>query len=201
MQNIKGFFEFIGLANRLKETYRFSEVPKIRGTESSADHSWRLALAAIALHKELKLALDMEKALKIAIIHDLAEAITGDIDIRLLKNNEKKAMEKHDNEKKAMELICKSLSKAARDEIQGLWREYEGSGSKEAKYIKALDKIEGLMHLEEKGGFDDAELIGMYGNNAVLDFPELLPVFRELKKRLKAQCIGKGLSWRAEYEI
>jgi len=67
-KNLKQILKFLHQIGKLKETYRFGESKTLKG-DSSADHSWRLALMATVVADELKLGLKMEKALKIAFFN------------------------------------------------------------------------------------------------------------------------------------
>jgi len=193
--------DFLQIAGKLKDTYRFSEVPEMKGIESSADHSWRLSLMTMLLADELKLDIDVERALKIAIVHDLAEALTGDIDIRLIHEKKVSKEDKFQKELDALKTMCTKLSSEQADSIMELWHECHEAKTREAKFVKVLDKIEGLTYIAECGVFDEADLIGTYGNEAAQDFPEVIPFFRQLKKRLKKLCLEKGFEWKAEYDI
>jgi len=198
--NLYDFFEIVG---KLKATYRFSEVPAMANKESSADHSWRLGLMGFILAEELELDIDICHAIKIALVHDLAESIVGDVDIRLIFENKVHKDKKLEDELQAMKKICSNLSEKQSKLIMDLWNEYEEGVSREAKFIKALDKIEGLTYLSEVGrdGFDNAELIGLYGNKEAKNFPEIIPFFRTLKKKLRKLCIDKGYEWKKEYDL
>ncbi len=203
MGKYEELYEFFSIAGRLKETYRFGEVPAMAGKESSADHSWRLALMAMVLGDELKLKIDADRAVRIALVHDIAESLTGDVDIRLVYENKISKEEKEKEERAAMEKMCSTLAGEQKELVMELWNEYEEAKTPEARFIKALDKIEGLAHLVEFGkeGFDIAELIGLYGNNEAERFPELIPFFRVLKIKLKKLCQEKGLEWKKEYDL
>jgi len=83
--NFRKIIDFIHQTGRLKQIYRFSEEPKMP-KESVADHCWRLALMVAIFSDELALKIDVAKALKIALVHDIAESITGDIDAVLVMN-------------------------------------------------------------------------------------------------------------------
>jgi len=84
--DLNKFLKFLELAGKLKTTIRFSTVDEslklLRDT--SASHSWRLSLLVILMTDELKLNINKQRALEIAIVHDIAESITGDIDATLI---------------------------------------------------------------------------------------------------------------------
>jgi len=202
-KNLKKILNFLHQIGKLKETYRFGESKTLKG-DSSADHSWRLALMAAVIANELKLNLDMEKVLKIALIHDLPEAITGDIDARLIAQGKVTKEEKHRKEKEAMEKIQKSLPPKIGKEIYRLWQDYEKGGSKEAKFIKALDKIETLTHftgIKAPNKIDTPELLVVYGNKEVKNFPQLENMFKLVKKEIKKDFKKNGVPWKKEYSI
>lgn len=108
----------------------------VREPESVADHSYSLALLAMLVAAEK--GLDPLKAASLAIIHDLAEALTGD-----LTPPEKESNLGHERvEREAIEKIVKELPQRAGDLVQRLYDEYFSKSSEEAKLVKQLDKLE-----------------------------------------------------------
>jgi putative hydrolase of HD superfamily len=202
MENLEKILKFTHLIGRLKTTYRFKANDKCIG-DSSADHSWRLTVMTFLLAKELGLKVDILRSVKIALIHDLAEAITGDIDARLISQKVFTKEEKEAEELKAMEDFRKMLPGDLGEEIFSLWEEYNQGKTMEGRYIKALDKIETSIHTLEMGraGFDDDELIGMYGKKEVMDFPELKDMYDLVKGEIREEFERQGFPWREEYDI
>ncbi len=201
MENLEKFFEFLRLAGKLKEVERYNE--KRNGQkESVADHSWRLALMVFLIAEKLNLDVDILKAMKIALIHDIAESITGDIDAVLVMEGKVSKEEKETGEIKAMEEIKNIASDGIGKEIYSLWDEYEKCQTREAKFIKALDKIETLLHLVESGHktFDKPKLIPRYADKTVKNFPELMPMLKAVKQKLKEEFAKGGIVWKEEYE-
>jgi putative hydrolase of HD superfamily len=112
-------------------------VPK---AESIAEHSFGVASLAllIAAHDQT---LDQARLLAIAVLHDQAEALLGDLPAsasRLLG-----AELKHQAEARAMQELCGSLPQGS--ELVRLWEEYAAGASREARLIKALDRVEMLI--------------------------------------------------------
>ena len=136
---MKEILNFLTTSGRLKFTYRYSEVSKIP-KESSAAHSWQLSLMVFLIADELNLDINIERALKIAIIHDIAEALTGDVDMILIKDKKVTKEEKYQLEIKAINKLQEFFSKSSK--IKDLWQEYQENKTKEARFVKALDKIE-----------------------------------------------------------
>ncbi|MEM7174501.1 MAG: HD domain-containing protein [Chlamydiota bacterium] len=145
MQNI---LNFIHLAERLKIEKRRSKTSEGQ-TESVADHCWRLTLMILVYHKYLDKKISLEKALKIAIVHDLAEIITGDIPCCITDNSTEKKEQKKLHEKLAINKILSCLPDEVTTEIKQLYAEYEQEETYEAKFVKALDKIEAQIQYNE----------------------------------------------------
>jgi len=201
-KNIEKLLDFFKIAGQLKQAIRFSAAKKIKG-DSSADHSWRLALMTFTVAEELKIKINFEKAMKIALVHDIAEGVTGEIDYRLIFFGKISKKEKNALEKKAIKKIQKIAPPKVGKEIFDLWEDYEDGRTKEAKYVKALDKIETTLHLLESGHktYDFPELIATYPDKAVADFPELKDLLGLMKKKLKKEFQKGKFVWKKEYDI
>jgi putative hydrolases of HD superfamily len=201
IKNINRLFDFFVLAGKLKKTIRFGAAKYVEG-DSSADHSWRLALMVFTFVRELKLNIDVEKAMKVAIIHDIAEGLTGEIDARDVYGGKISKKKKHGMEMKAMKKIRNILPKKMGDEIYGLWLDYEENRNAEGRLVKALDKIETLVTLLEAGykKYDLPEMIPNYADKAVNNFPKLKKTLQIIKKKLKKEFKKGGMPWKEEYE-
>ena len=148
--------EFLELANKLKSTKRTGWADrKVPDSESIADHSWRVALMAMLLAK--RFGIDSEKAMKMGLLHDLPEAITGDISrdhieeygsaIGIKPDTTEK--QKIAGEKKAIVQIAGLLGKKNRKEIVSLWKEFEEKKTKTAIFVKDIDKLECMLQALE----------------------------------------------------
>ncbi len=136
---IEGILTFIKRAENLKNTFRHSFTSTGR-RESSAEHSWRLCLL-VMICVGLSPGLNLERCLKLAVLHDLPEAVCGDTPAICLEAHGEKNLV----EKEALADLVKSLPERMRDEIFGLWEEYAAASTDEAKFVKALDKLETLI--------------------------------------------------------
>ncbi|MFA6097775.1 MAG: HD domain-containing protein [Candidatus Paceibacterota bacterium] len=194
-------FRFLDKIENLKSTLRYVSLKSGR-KESSAEHSWRLSLMAFLAAEELKLDIDTDRAVKIALVHDIAESITGDIDAIKIKNGEITKESKNKLEARAMENLRNLAPKKTGSHVYGLWEEYESGKTKEAKYIKALDKLETLLQLSETGHkiYDDPEFMVHYADKAISNFPELKNMLIEIKKNLKREFKKGNILWKKEYD-
>ncbi len=108
--------------------------------ESVADHSWGVAMTAMALAQEVDTPLDGEKVLTIALIHDLAEVVLSDIPataLRFLPPEAKSAAER-----KAAGQVLAPLRD--RERLLAWWEEYEAASSPEGRLVRDADRLEML---------------------------------------------------------
>ena len=147
--------EFLRNAERLKDTVRNAFTTAGR-TESVADHTWRLCLLAVTFADQLP-DVDLLKLLKICVLHDLGEAISGDIPAPMQDQANPKSVE----ERADFATLIEPLPEALREEFLVLWDEYEHASSPEARVAKALDKIETILQHNQGLNPDDFD----YGFN------------------------------------
>lgn len=132
--------KLLNLAEKLKFELRHSWLSNGR-QESVAEHSWRLALMVVLLAPHLGEPVDMEKSLKMALIHDLVEAEAGDVPVfECLDANVKQT--KVLREQQAIQNIKELLDNSVGQELYDLWYEFEEKQSLESKFVTALDKLE-----------------------------------------------------------
>ena len=132
-------FAFLQKAENLKNTLRSAHTSAGR-QESSAEHTWRLCLMILTFEKELD-GLDVAKLLKLAVVHDLAEAVYGDIPAV----EQGASRDKEAEEKRAMDELLVDLPTDVKTHFLDLWNEYEEVQTDEAKFLKGLDKLETIL--------------------------------------------------------
>eukprot|EP00638_Chattonella_subsalsa_P005853 CAMPEP_0117751644 /NCGR_PEP_ID=MMETSP0947-20121206/11104_1 /TAXON_ID=44440 /ORGANISM="Chattonella subsalsa, Strain CCMP2191" /LENGTH=220 /DNA_ID=CAMNT_0005570077 /DNA_START=260 /DNA_END=922 /DNA_ORIENTATION=- len=140
-QNALNFFRFVG---KLKEVKRTGWIKKgINSPESVSDHMYRMAMCSFLIDDR---AVDKIRCMKIAVVHDLAEALVGDITPHCGVSKEEKRI----LEEQALNDICTSIGNTdIANEIRELWLEYEDGTSPEAAYVKDLDKFEMILQADE----------------------------------------------------
>lgn len=173
IETIKGRLDFLREAEKLKDVLRSAHTSSGR-TESTAEHSWRLCLMAVVFDDYLS-GLDRLKMLKMCVIHDLGEAISGDIPAV----SKEAFPNKSDQERSDLMLLTKPLDEALRAEILALWDDYENVLSPEAAAVKALDKLETMLqHNQGKNPPDfDYEFNLAYGKK----YTDASPLFEALR--------------------
>jgi len=199
-EKLEKIFEFLKIAEKLKSVLRYNKLTTGR-KESAAEHCWRVALMVLLLHQELELKLDRESCLKMALVHDIAEAITGDIDAVLVAEGKASKQEKDKLEQEATEKIKSTLPQETGEMIYNMWQEYQKGESQGARFVKAVDKLETLTQLVESGYkiYDKPQFIANYADKAVDRFPALKPVLLEIKRRLKREFEKGNIEWQEKY--
>jgi len=137
----KQLLEILAVAGRLKTTTRHCwSAPERK--ESVSDHSWRIALMAMLLTPEFPEA-DMDKVIRMCLIHDIGEAFTGDIPT---------FWKTQDDEAREDMLLAgwvSALPEDTRDTWRDLLEEMEALQTAEARIYKALDKLEAVISHNE----------------------------------------------------
>lgn len=137
----KELLEILSVAEKLKCNTRHCFTSSGRH-ESVAEHSWRISLMAMLLTGEFPEA-DMDKVIRMCLIHDLGEAFTGDI-----PTFEKTAADTRKEDNVLLSWV-KTLPEDVREEFTALLAEMNALETREAKIYKALDKMEAVIQHNE----------------------------------------------------
>ena len=178
MDQLVRFWEF---AARLKAEPRRGWLKKLRlqRTESVADHSFALSL--LCLFEGERRGHNVERLLKLALLHDLEEAITGDLtpqDKASRGENIVKAQKIS-----AREQLLSYFPKENQRVYRELWSELENEKSKEAQLVHELDKLEMALQANEyaKGGIEAAKLKEFYeSSRGAIKDPKLKQLLDEI---------------------
>ena len=139
--NHRSYIDFLNLIEKLKCNTRHSFTSSGR-QESVAEHSFRLAVMAMLCADEYP-TVDINKVIKMCLIHDFGEAITGDIPAFLKTDEDEK------NEENAIKELLSNLPSTQKNELLTLFDEMKDMKTDEAKLYKSLDNIEALISHNE----------------------------------------------------
>ncbi|MDG2028880.1 MAG: HD domain-containing protein [Acidimicrobiales bacterium] len=136
-----------GLADRLSFIYELDKLKtELRQTllvdesrrENSAEHSWHLAMIAMVMAPHAKEPIDLERAIRILLIHDIVEIDAGDVDIYDYEARKSKEAE----EIAAADRIFALLPEPEASELRALWDEYEARETPEARFAYSCDRLQ-----------------------------------------------------------
>lgn len=126
---------FLKEADRLKLVERQTLIHSGGRRENSAEHSWHLALAVMAFAELAKEKLDIQKAVRMALLHDLVEIDAGD-ELVYGENHGKK-----EKELAAIERLTAILPSATGADFKATWLEFEEGACAEARFVAAIDRF------------------------------------------------------------
>lgn len=133
--------KFLEEIDKLKDTYRKCLVMSGKREESTAEHSFSFAMAVMALAPLSNRAIDISKAIKMALFHDLAEALTGDT------FHYEKVENQSVSESEALRKVLSPIKDTALAmEIFELWNEFETGTSNEAVFLRGVDRFLPMYH-------------------------------------------------------
>lgn len=189
-EEIEAILGLLRRAEGLKDTLRSGHTSAGRA-ESTAEHSWRLCLMAMLFAEDLP-GIDMARLLRLCILHDLAEAVTGDIPAT--DQGGEAPGGKAAAERAAMRSLLVGLPAARQARLLGLWEEYEAASSPEAVLAKGFDKLETILqHSQGRdlGGIDYAFNLS-YARGYTDAHPLLAAIRLVLDAATRARMRGPG---------
>lgn len=128
--------------DKLKGILRRSYLADGTRRENSAEHSWHLAVMAMALAEHANAPVDPLRVLKMLLVHDIVEIDAGDT----YCYDEAGALDKAEREQGAADRIFGLLPPDQAGELRGLWDEFEARATPEARFAAALDRLMPLLH-------------------------------------------------------
>ena len=137
----RALIDFLRVMERLKDAPRHCWTTGGR-RESVAEHSWRVALMAMLMADEFPDA-DMDKVIRMCLVHDIGEAITGDIPT-FLKTDADRVVEGRE-----VDALIGGLPAPWPETLGALFEEMDAQQTLEAKIYKALDRMEAIQSHNE----------------------------------------------------
>jgi putative hydrolase of HD superfamily len=207
---MKKFLDFLINAGKLKGKKRRGwVVHQIKNSESTAEHIFRTSLIAWILGSKKKL--NLERVIKIALIHDLCEVYAPDLTPYdpLLPKDPKRALEvlkkwpkfttaikikkqedKYKAELNGLDKLTSQLPQNLKAEIKNLWLDFEKGLTREGRFVKQVDKVENLLQGIEywkKYGKIQHKL-WMRWIKEIIDDPVLIEFVRTIENNFCKKC-------------
>jgi len=141
---------FVLEADRLKTVLRQSPISDGSRRENSAEHSWHLALMAVVLAGHAPPGTDLGRVGAMLVLHDLVEIDAGDL---FLYSGADALARQEEAERAAADRIFAILPAPQAAEVRGLWEEFEERRTPEARFARALDRLQPmLLNMLNDGG-------------------------------------------------
>lgn len=147
-KRLSHILDFLLLTDRFKTIERKGYIADGSRRETDAEHTWHMGLFALLLHKELSFDVDIGHVLTLVLIHDLVEIHAGDTyaydDAGCAGQAEREAI--------AAEKLFAELPADLGASLHGWWREFEDGETPEARFAKAIDRLQGFSQNYNSGG-------------------------------------------------
>ncbi len=139
--------KFIHEIDKMKSILRNNKTFSTARLENDAEHSWHICVMALTLMEYADCEVDIFRVIKMLLIHDLVEIYAGDV-IVYKQNTE----EHHNNELSAAKRIFGILPEKQSTEFFSLWQEFEKRETNDAKFARAIDRLEPIMQIHYQKG-------------------------------------------------
>lgn len=141
--------EFVCELDKLKQILRQTTLTDGSRRENSAEHSWHIALMAIALAEYAAEPVNISHAVQLLLIHDVVEIDAGDTFCFDAQGNQDKAT----REQQAADRLFGTLPPDVGTNLRALWEEFEAGRTPEARFARAMDCFQPFLHnLKTDGG-------------------------------------------------
>lgn len=147
-ENLLKQISFIKEIDKVKYIQRKTKLFNSDRNENDAEHSWHLAMMALILAEHSNVPVDVLKVVKMVLIHDIVEIDAGDTFIYDTQKNHSNT----DEERLAANRIFGLLPKEQAEEMIAVWEEFEAGETPEAKFARAMDRLEPLLQNTSNNG-------------------------------------------------
>jgi putative hydrolases of HD superfamily len=149
MERLDEQLRFVTEIGRLKGVLRQTRLTDPRRRENSAEHSWHLAVAALALADHAPPGTDIGRVIAMVLVHDLVEIDAGDL---FLYADEAQQARQEEAERKAADRIFGLLPPDQAAAFRALWDEFEERRTPEARFARGLDRLQPMLENFNVGG-------------------------------------------------
>lgn len=145
---LAAILDFLMLIDRFKQIERRAYLADCSRRETDSDHCWHLAMYAILLHGEIGFDTDLGRVLCLVAVHDLVEIYAGDTYVY----DDAGVADQAAREDAAAAKLFGQLPEDLRQRVDGWWREFEAGVTPEARFARALDRLQAFAQSVLAGG-------------------------------------------------
>ncbi|HEY0214503.1 MAG TPA: HD domain-containing protein [Paenirhodobacter sp.] len=151
---------FLLEAEKLKSVYRATPLADGSRPENSAEHSWSLALYALVLAEQAKPGVDINRAIRMLLLHDIVEIDVGDVPIHSQGGTAHDSLATQAAEAAAADRLFGLLPAGQAEDLRAIWHEFEANETATAQYAKSLDRVQPVLlnHLGGGGSWIDYDV-------------------------------------------
>jgi putative hydrolase of HD superfamily len=151
-QRLEAQFAFLNEADRLKSVLRATTLVDGSRPENSGEHSWHLALYALVLADQAAPGVDINRVIRMLLIHDLVEIDVGDVPIHSHNGTAHASQATIAAEATAAGRIFGLLPPDLGHPLRALWEEFEAAETPDARFAKSLDRVQPVIANLMSGG-------------------------------------------------
>ena len=148
LKEVTQILDFMVEIEKLKGVLRKSRPVGLKRHENSGEHSWHVCISALMLKEYADESINIDRVIKMLLIHDLGEIDAGD---KIVYESE--TVEQKNKEWNGVKRVLDMLPNRQGEEYLALWEEFELGESADAKYAKAIDRIPPLLHNINDDGY------------------------------------------------
>jgi len=191
IEKLKGQLHFLSEADKMKNIFRQTRLADRSRQENDAEHSWHFALTAMTLYEYCGIEdVDIDRVIKMALVHDLVEIYAGDTFAYDAKGNESKEERENESANKLFSLL--PAEQAA--EYRSLWEEFDRMETPDAIYASAIDRLQSHHNIHLSGGYtwEKHEVTADKIYNRMKPVKTALPELWEFVERTVNEGLEKG---------
>lgn len=195
--DLRAVFDFIAFSARLREVERHNNATADR-KESVAEHSWHLAMVSWLLHQQFERefghALELERMLKMCLMHDLVEIEAGDPSAWATQHSAEHTHDKARIEEEVAQRRFTPLPGPLGTEFLDLWHEYEEGVTPEARLVRGVDRLNpALMRLLTGQGWQDVDADAAALDRLQLPRVQVSETLTALYEEVRDAAVERGL--------
>jgi putative hydrolases of HD superfamily len=149
MERLSRQLEFVAEAGRLRGVQRQTMLAEPARRENSAEHSWHLTVLALTLAEYAPPGTDLARVVAMLALHDLVEVDAGDLSVYAPEPDQAR---QHAAERAAADRLFALLPTDQAGSLRQLWDEFEERASLEARFARALDRLQPMLENVKIGG-------------------------------------------------
>jgi len=181
---------FLVEVDRLKTVNRGNRIADGSRRENTAEHSWHLAMFALVLREWSVEPVDIGRVVQMLLLHDLVEIECGDTPLFDVTGASTQA----EREKLAADRIFRILPDDQGHKLRELWEEFEEAQTADARYAKALDRLQPIImnHVVRGGTWTDYDVDVARERSLTQRIAQGSPVLWDMAEHIFADAIANG---------